>query len=92
MDRLYVSRKKEEKRTAIIEDSVDASIQGFEIYIKKNQEKLIIEARNMTGSIMINRLTISRKQKWGEKQLFEYFKQQISKERLGHRYGKETLS
>ena len=34
--------------------------------------------RNNTVNTRINRTTITRKQKWGEKQLYAYFKQQTS--------------
>ena len=44
----------------------DASIWGFEDWIKKNR----------TGNIKINRSTITKKQKWEEKQLYGYFKRQ----------------
>ena len=34
--------------------------------------------RNDTGNTMYNRMTITKKQKWEEKQLYERFKQQIN--------------
>ena len=45
-----------------IEDSVDVSIQGLELYIKKSDEGLITVTRNSEDSKIINRTT-SRKQK-----------------------------
>ena len=58
-----------------IEDSKDASIQGLKDYIKKSKERLITVTRNRTENIKINGKTITRKQKWEEKQLNGYFKQ-----------------
>ena len=45
INRLYVSRKGG-RRLASIANCVDASIQGFEKYSKKNKEKLITTANN----------------------------------------------
>ena len=42
------------------------------------KEKLIIVTRNNTNNLSINRTTITRKQKWEEKQLYRYFKRQTS--------------
>ena len=64
IDRLYVSRKERGKALASIEDSVDASMQRLEDYIKKEcNERLIIATRNSIDNIKINRTTILRKQK-----------------------------
>ena len=38
----YVSRKEGARRLAIIEDSIDASIQWFEDFIQKHGERLIV--------------------------------------------------
>ena len=46
IDRLYVSWKEGERRLDNMNDSVDASIQALEDYIKKNKERLIIATRN----------------------------------------------
>ena len=63
IDRVYVSRKEEER--------------GLEEYIKKTTEKLITAARNSIGIIRINRKTTkTKKQKLEEKQLYGYFKRQ----------------
>ena len=56
------------------EDSVDASIRRLEDYIEKCRERLITITRNNTD----NRTTITRKQKWEEKQLYGHFKRLIS--------------
>ena len=46
VDRLYVSRKEGGRRLAIIEDSVDTSIQRLEDYIEKHKRGLITAIRN----------------------------------------------
>ena len=69
IDRLYVSRKEGRRGLASIEDSVDASIQRLEDYIGKHEGGLITAIRNNTDNTMDNRMTITRKQKWEEKQL-----------------------
>ena len=62
-DSLYESGKEGGRGLANIEDSVDTSIQRFKDYI-----------RNDTDNTMDNRMTIPRKQKWEEKQLYGHFK------------------
>ena len=44
--------------------------------IKKSKEILVTSTRNKTNNTRINRTTITRKQKWGEKQLYGHFEQQ----------------
>ena len=78
VDRLYVSRKKEGRGLASIKDSVDASIQRLENYIEKHERGLITAIRNNTDNTMANRRTISRKQKWEEKQFYGRFKRLIN--------------
>ena len=57
------------------EDSVDASIQSLEDDIQKRREgRLTTATRNNTDNTSINRTTITRKQKWKEKQLYGRFK------------------
>ena len=63
-DRLYVPRKEGGRGLAIIEDSVDASIQRLEDYIQKHDGRLITAIRNDSDNTMDNRMTITRKQKW----------------------------
>ena len=77
VDRLYVPRKEGGRRLASIEDSVEASIQRLEDYIQKHGRRLITATRNNTEIIMTNRTTITRKQKWKEKQLYGRFKRLI---------------
>ena len=67
VDRLYVSRKEGGRGLASIEDSVNASIQRLEDYIER---ELITAIRNNTDNTINNRMTITWKQKWVEKQLY----------------------
>ena len=73
-DRLYISRKEGGRGLTCIEDSIDASIQWLEGYIEKHRGGLITSTRNDTYNSMANRMTITRKQKWEEKQLYGCFK------------------
>ena len=50
----------------ITEDSVDASIQRLEDYTEKHKGGLITAIKNNTDNMVTNRMTITRKQKWGE--------------------------
>ena len=68
IDRLYVSRKEGRRGLTSIKDSGDPSIPGLKDYIKKSKERLNTATSNSTGNIKIHR-TITRKQKWEEKQL-----------------------
>ena len=70
IDRLYVSRKEGERGLASIEES----IQRLEDYIEKHDRGLITAIRNETDNMMDNRMTINRKQKWEEKQIYGHFK------------------
>ena len=58
VDRLYVSRKEG----------------GRGITIGKHEVGLITTIRNDTDNTMDNRMTMTRKQKWEGKQLFERFR------------------
>ena len=78
VDRLYVSRTEGRRGLANIEDSVDASLQRLEDYIEKHEGGLITTIRNETNNTMDNRMTINRKQKLEEKQLYGRFKQLIN--------------
>ena len=69
VDGLHVSRKEGGGGRASIEDSIDTSIQRLEDYIEKHEERLITVTRNDTDNTMVNRMTITWKQKWEEKQL-----------------------
>ena len=73
VDRLYVSRKEGGRGLASIENSVDTSIQRFKDYIGKLEGGLITAIRHNTDSTMDNRMTITWKQKWEEKQLYGHF-------------------
>ena len=78
VDRLYVSRKEGGRGLASIEDSVDASIQRHEDYIEKYERGLITAIRKDTDDKIDDRMTITRKQKWGKKQLYGRFKRLIN--------------
>ena len=75
VDRLYVSRREGGRG---IEDSVDASIQRLKDYIQKRRGRLIAATRNNTNDTWISKTTITRKQKWLEKQLYLNDKQATS--------------
>ena len=66
VDRLYVSRKEGGRGLVSIEDSVDVSIHRLEDYIEKHEGRLITATRNDTDNTMANRMTITRKQRWGK--------------------------
>ena len=76
--RLYVSRKEGGRGLASIEDSIDVSIQRLEDYIGKHGGRLITAIRNDTDNTIDDRSTITRKQKWEEKQLYGRFKRLIN--------------
>ena len=78
VDRLYVSRKEGGRGLASIKDSVDSSIQRLEDYEGKHEQGLITAIRNNTDNTIDNRMTITRKQKWEEKQLYGRFKRLIN--------------
>ena len=77
-DRLYVSRKEGGRGLAIIENSVDSSIQRLEDYIGKHEGGLITTIKNDTDNTRGNRMTIIKKQKWKEKQLYGRCKRLIN--------------
>ena len=78
VDRLYISRKVGGRGLASVEDSVDASIQQLEDYIEKHERGQITVIRNNSDDTIDNRMTITRKQKWEEKQLYGRFKRLIN--------------
>ena len=49
LERLGISRKEEGRGLPSMEKYVDASMQGFENYIRKNKERLITAASNRIG-------------------------------------------
>ena len=79
VDRLYFSRKEGERGLASIENSVGASIQRLEDYIGKHEGRLFTAIRNNTDNTMDNKMTITRKRKWKEKELYGRFKRLINK-------------
>ena len=78
VDRLCVSRKEGGRGLASIEDSVDASIHRLDDYIENHKGGLITATRNETDNTMDNKMTIDRKRKWEEKQLYGRFKRLIN--------------
>ena len=74
VDRLYVSRKERGRGFASIKDSVDASTQRPH---RKTQRRLTTAIRNNTDNTMYNRMTITGKYKFEEKQLDGLFKRLI---------------
>ena len=80
VDRLYVSWREGGRGIAGIEDSVSASLQRLEVYIKKKHKgRLITATRNNTDNTSINRIKITRKQRCKEKQLYGHLKRQTNK-------------
>ena len=84
--------KKRGRVLGSIEGSVEALIQWLEDYTGKPERGLITSIRNNTDNTIDNRMTITRKQKWEEKQLYGHFKRLINnishdKTRTGLRKG-----
>ena len=73
-----MSRREGERALGSTDDSVDALIQQLEDYIQKCGGRLIAATRNNTDDTRTSGATITRKQKWEEKQLYGYFKQLTS--------------
>ena len=78
VNRLYVPRKEGGRGLASIKDSVDTSIQQLKDYIEKHESGLITTIRNNTDNTIGNRMTKTRKQKRGGKQLQGRFKRLIN--------------
>ena len=74
VNRLYVSRKEGGGGLASIEDNTDTSVQRYEDYIEKPAGRLITVTQNDTENRKTNIMTITRKQKLEEKQLYWRFK------------------
>ena len=66
VERLRVSRKEGVRGLASIEDCFNASLQRLGDCIEKRRGRLITSTRSNTDDTMINRTTITRKQKWEE--------------------------
>ena len=78
VDRRYVSRKAGGRGLTSIKGSINASIQRLEDWIEKRRGRLITATRSNTENTRISRTTITRKQKWEEKQLYGCFKRLTS--------------
>ena len=77
-DNFYVSRKEEQRGLAKIQDSVNASIKRLKDDIHTREGEMITAIKNNRDNTIINRTKITRKQKWGEKQLYGHFKRQTN--------------
>ena len=75
---LYVSGKEGGRELTSIEVNIDASIKRPEEYIEKHEGGLITVIGNDIDNTMANRITITKKQKWEEKQLYGRFKRLIT--------------
>ena len=91
VDRQYVSRKGGGSGLVSTEDSVDASVQRLEDYREKHEGGLIRAINNNTDNTVTDRMTITRKQKWEEKQLYGRFKRDLARENLEN-FKRETES
>ena len=78
VDRQYVLRKEGRRGLASIEDCADASIQRLKDYREKHEPQLITAIRNNTDNTIDKRMTITREQKWKERQLYGRFKRLIN--------------
>ena len=74
---IYQERREEEDSISI-ENTDNSSIQRLEDYIEKHEGGLITAIRNDSDNTMNNRMTITRKQKWEEKQLYGRFNKLIN--------------
>ena len=73
---MFLEKKKGIQALAL-EDCVDVSIQGLKDNNMKCKERLVTAANNNSGKISTDRRTsITGKQKWKERQLYIYFKQE----------------
>ena len=76
VDRLHVSREGG-KALSSIEDNVDASIQRLRLH-RKVRRRTVYSHRNYTDNTKTNRMTITSKQNWEDKQFYGRFKRLIS--------------
>ena len=74
----YMYQERGGRGLASIKDSFDTSIQRLEDIIEKHDGGLIKAARNDTDNTMASRMTITKKTKWEEKQLYGHFKRLIN--------------
>ena len=84
-DGVYGSRRDAGRGFVNIEDSIDSTMRGLENYNEKREKRLISVTISSTDNVRTNQTKITKKQKWEEKQLYGYFKQQtveISHEKI----------
>ena len=77
-DKLCVLRKERGRGLTSIEDCLNVPIQRLEDFINKRGGRLITATRNNINNTIINRITITRKQKFDENQMYGHFKRQIN--------------
>ena len=65
-------RKEGRRGLATIEDGIEDSVDAREDYLEKHQRGLIKATRNDTDNTIANRMTITKKQRWEEKQLWTF--------------------
>ena len=70
----YMHQEKRGEEVLPESKSVDEFIQRLKHYIGKYEWGLITYKRNNTDNMIDNRMTVPRKQKWEEKQLYSRFK------------------
>ena len=75
---LYLSRKEGRRGLESMEDIVDVSIQLLEDYIEKHHGGQITAIGNDADNTIDDRMTITRKQEWKEKQLYGRFRRLIN--------------
>ena len=73
---MYQEREEEEDSPVL--KSVGASIKWLEDYIEKHEGGLMTAIKTDTDNTMTNRMTMTREQKWEEKQLYGRFKRLIN--------------
>ena len=76
INRLYRSRTEKGRGPAGIEYRFDVSIWQLEKYIQKNKKRLITATSNCNDNTRTSSATITKKQKWEERQKYGHFKQQ----------------
>ena len=69
---------REEEDLLVLKTVFDASIQRLEDHIEKHEGGLITTIKNNTNNTVTNRMTITWKQKWEEKQLNGRFRRLIN--------------
>ena len=74
IDYMYQERREEEYLSAL----KTVLTHRYNDYIEKHEGGLITAVKNDTDNTVTNKMTISRKQQWKEKQLYRRFKRLIN--------------